>query len=193
MNEIAHELSALRLRRDVLPNVVLLWLAQDSLNRATTMNGRQQKYLCVAAITFAALAVEAFLNTIGALSIKRWDDLEGSTSPAGKLAIIENTLKLDIDRSRTPFNAFRELFKFRNSIVHAKPDFLPLIMKPEPGYAIPVSSGKTPLATWEKDASLENARRLVLRSENMIEFLANQVGIELPTDDHAVMKVWLER
>ncbi len=112
--------------------------------------------------------------------------------PAGQLAIIENSLGYHIDRSRFPFNAFRELFKFRNSIVHAKPAFLPIVMTPETGYPVPISKGKTPLTEWEKQASLENSHRLVSRSESMMDILAKQAGISLPSDDHAVTKVWLD-
>jgi hypothetical protein len=185
-------ISALRLRRDVLPNIALLWLAKDSLSRAEMTEGRHQSYLCVASITFAALAVEAFLNVIGASLIKRWEDLEGTTSPAGKLAVIENSLGLNIDRSRIPFNAFRDLFRFRNTIVHAKPDFLPMALVPEAESSLLIARGKMPLATWEKEASLKNSHRLVSRSESMISFLAEQTKINLPSDDHAVHKAWLD-
>lgn len=61
-----NQLNEIKLRRDVLPNIVLLWLAKDSLHRAEIAEGRHQRYLCVASITFAALALEAFLNVIGA-------------------------------------------------------------------------------------------------------------------------------
>ncbi len=192
MNEPTNPIAALRLRRDVLPNIALLWLAQDSLRRAEVAEGRYQSYLCIASITFAALALEAFLNVIGASLIKRWDDLEGSTSPAGKLAVIENSLGLNIDRSRVPFNAFHDLFRFRNGIVHAKPDFMPMILVPEIDSSIPISKGKMPLAKWEKEASLKNSHRLVSRSESMISFLAKKTKINLPSDDHAAYKAWLD-
>lgn len=199
MNQPSNPLNALRLRRDVLPNIALMWLAKDSLNRVESAQGRYQRYLCLASITFAALSLEAFLNVVGASLVKCWEDVEGTASPAGKLAVIENSIGFSVDRSRIPFNAFRELFKFRNSIVHAKPDYLPITLTPDIDFPIPSAQGKTfsaqgktPLTAWEKEASIENARRLVSRAENMIDILTKQVGIKLPGDDHSITKVWLD-
>jgi hypothetical protein len=54
------------------------------------------------------------------------------------------------------------------------------------------AKGKTPLTAWEKEASIENARRLVSRTENMIDILAKQASIQLPGDDHSITKIWLD-
>lgn len=184
---------SLRLRRDVLPNIVLQRLARDSLSLAEASEGREQRYWCVAAITFAALAVESFLNVVGKARVGIWDYIEKTTSPADKLAILENVLKFKADRSDVPFNGFKDLFTFRNLIVHAKPDSLPIKLTPVTGHPIPWSKGQMPLAKWEKIATLRNARLLVTRSDKIIDFLAKQAKIQLPTDDHAVTKAWLEK
>lgn len=192
MKKYKHPHEVIEIYRDVLPNIALQWLAKDSLDRAKKIKGRYQLYLCAASITFSALALEAVLNLIGRKSIKKWEDLESTASPIGKLIILENVLKFDADRSKTPFDGFRELFKFRNLIVHAKPDLLLIKMTPESDYPIPVSRGQTPLSQWEKIASLKNSQKLVSRSEKMIDFLAKKASIQIPNDDHAIHRVKLK-
>jgi hypothetical protein len=182
---------SLRFRRDVIPTIALLDVATDALTRATTADDRrQQLYAGVAAITFSAFAVESFLNLIGDTRVERWLDMERSATPAAKLAIIELALGFTADRSRLPFGALTELFRFRNEIVHAKPDSLPATTVPDTSQPIPVSTITTPLAYWEKAAGLDNARLLVDQAREMIRVLSEQSGITLPTDNHATMLVF---
>jgi hypothetical protein len=183
---------SLRLRRDVLPHVALEKLADACLSSASAATGHTQTYWCLGTITFSALAVESFLNLVGSTRVPRWDEIERTASPAGKLAVLEAVLGFQADRARASFNQFNGLFKFRNAAVHAKPEFLPVIFAEDHSGPIPASSAKTPVASWERSATLPNARRQRSAASAIIAFLANQANIQLSSDDHSVLKAWLE-
>jgi hypothetical protein len=69
---------------------------------------------------FTALGLEAFLNHVGALMLPYWDILEASLRPREKLEVIAMALDYSIDFGRMPFQAFGEIFSFRNDVVHTK-------------------------------------------------------------------------
>lgn len=177
-------LDELRFSRHVLPNVLLLSLAGDCYSLAKTGEDKQQ-YWSVATISFAALAVEAAINLVGHAKIKRWEEVERTTSPSGKLVVLENALGFEIDRSSQPFNSFSKLFRFRNQIVHAKSELLPIVFVREPPAGqVPVASAMTPYTEWEKLANLIDAERLLRDATQINEVLAQKACIDLPVDGH---------
>jgi hypothetical protein len=174
-----------RLKRIVHPHIALEKLAHDCLGMAEAASGKVQMYWCVAAMTFAALSVETFLNVVGDSCIKHWDDIEWS-APKSKLAIIENVFRFETKRDDRPFKTFNELFSFRNLIVHAKPESLTIDFVENHDYAVPVStSGQTPSPKWEKCATIENARTFVGDATEIIFDLAKRGNIQLTSQDHS--------
>ena len=84
---------SISLKRNVLPHIALEQLAHDSLGKAEAASGKDRMYWCVAAMTFAALSVEAFLNVVGEARVKRWvKDIERNASPHAKLPLTKTTL-----------------------------------------------------------------------------------------------------
>jgi len=183
---------SIRLKREVLPHVVLEKLAHDCLCLAEAASGKEQLNWCVAAITFAALEVEAFLNVMGDNLVKKWDDIERNTNPSAKLAILENVLQFEFDLANSPFNAFKGLFDFRNLIVHAKRETLQVELAEKHNYAVPVSSGETPSPKWEKQATISNARTSVRDAREIVLQLAKYGNIQIPLGEHSRIQLNVE-
>jgi hypothetical protein len=71
------------------------------------------------AITFSALAMEAFANAAGTKIVGDWDDFD-KLSPFVKLKFLATYCKLEPDMGKEPWQTLRSLHKFRNEIAHPK-------------------------------------------------------------------------
>ena len=99
---------------------MLLSAAEKALQSATLTDASERHDLLVA-VTMSALAVEAFANAVGHLLFPDWEEFESAPTRA-KLFLIGRELRLDINKSKVPWQQVFELGKFRNEIVHAKPE-----------------------------------------------------------------------
>ena len=71
-------------------------------------------------LVFAAFGIEAFLNHVGEQLFNSWGDyLKQSLSPEAKLHLIGERIGLEVDFGKQPFQAFKTLFRFRNSMAHS--------------------------------------------------------------------------
>lgn len=183
---------SLKVRRDVLPHLVLQRLADQCLVAANSSVGNDQMYWCIGAITFAAFKVEAFINFAGWSRIERWAEIESVSSPVAKLAMLEASQRFKVDRACYPFNLFAALIKFRNRIVHGKVEAMELQFTEDHNHPIPVRKAKTPFATWERDATLKNAKRLVQASTEIIASISEHCGLSVTSDGHAADRIWVE-
>lgn len=129
-------------------------------------------------ILFCALSLEAYLNHIGATEFQFWEeDLERSLNPHAKLKLIaserlkvekipligfpkkRDPIKISIDFSRRPFQSFKVIFEIRNQLAHGKTYWLMETMPNKPE------------AKWEKYCTLQNAKRFLRDTEEMIKFI----------------------
>jgi hypothetical protein len=184
---------SIRHRRDVLPHIALLNLAEKCVGLAETTEKIDKMYWCVAAITFAALTIEGYINFIGWSKIPHWDEIEQTSSPSAKLAIIEIALNLKFDRSRLPFSKYREIFRFRNWIVHAKVDQILVKYEEDHSHPFTVLSGKPALSEWEKTANLDEAKQIVDATNNMLEEIGKQIELKITPEGHSIHRVWIEK
>jgi hypothetical protein len=76
-------------------------------------------YDLMACMTTTAFSVEAILNTFGHIAIKDFGDFE-SCSPLAKMRILCEELKIEFNKSRSPFNSIVKLLKLRNKFAHPK-------------------------------------------------------------------------
>ncbi|HNY40245.1 MAG TPA: hypothetical protein PKJ41_07615 [Bryobacteraceae bacterium] len=193
MNEDAWRIHrSLRLRRNVLPHLALEKLTDACLVAAGGASGQIQTYWCVGAITFSALAVESFLNVAVIHLVSHSEEIVRTASPAAKLAILEALIPFEADRKSAPFNQFADLFKYRNSIAHAKPEAHLVHFVEDHSLPMPASSGSTPLSYWEKHATLGNARRLAKASAEINAFIGTKAGLHFSPTDHSAYQVWLD-
>ncbi|MFH0910381.1 MAG: hypothetical protein V1918_02575 [Planctomycetota bacterium] len=152
------------------PFVPLMFNAKYALGRAKE-NEEGSYYESMTAIVFSALAIEAFLNHVGYYKrIEFWKILEFKLNPQEKLQFLCQRLKLKVDRGDEPYQYFKTILNFRNSIAHAKVLTEKVAVDYDSGY---------PRIHWEKMCNPIEAGKLVCGMEAMIEDLAKQLGLEM--------------
>jgi hypothetical protein len=85
-------------------------------------NSREgQLYTTVAALVFSAFTLEAYLNHLGKLRNKEWDEIERKYSKFEKYKLFASAsgIKFDCFRVR-PYCTLKELFEFRDRMAHGK-------------------------------------------------------------------------
>ncbi len=76
-------------------------------------------YNCMCSNVFSAFCIEAYLNHICSELLPYWsDELKKDISTRNKLTIICYHLNLTPDFEHRPFKSFKDIFKFRNLLVH---------------------------------------------------------------------------
>ncbi|EDN67308.1 conserved hypothetical protein [Beggiatoa sp. PS] len=143
-------------KRNVITHAYLKMASYNALEQAKqTETG--SFYNLMTSMLCCAFAMEAFLNHIGEQQINRWDILKKKLSPNEKLEVITSTIGYKIEKGKRPFQTFQEIFKFRNTLVHAESEYLEeeseqkLIMEEVP---------KQPKTNWEKQVNLETAQKI---------------------------------
>jgi hypothetical protein len=76
-----------------------------------------------AGLVFTAFALEAYLNWLGQNQVPNWKDFERRT-PRHKTEIVASQLGIKVDYEKRPWNIVTDLFGFRNTIAHGKPEVL---------------------------------------------------------------------
>jgi hypothetical protein len=157
--KIAHSIT----ERDVRIHPYL-WKTSEHFLEKGQAEAKGSFYEFLASITFSAFTLEAYMNWLGTKLFPHWQYLE-RLSPNEKLALIADQLHLVVNKGIKPWQTMRELFAFRNSIVHGKPESL----------ASPGASSKKGdfliRADWETFITLDNASRVREDVEKMIETL----------------------
>ena len=126
------------------------------LDRAKTeKKGSYHQYL--ACITFVAFSLEAFLNHLGSEIFSTWVDLE-PLNPRGKINIIAEKLKIDVDYGAMPWQIVPEIVAFRNKVAHGKNETLSECVE------VPLNKYDEHLnqflkAKWQQYATLESCEK----------------------------------
>jgi hypothetical protein len=102
-----------------VPHNRLRHIALQAVKRAREGGGADD---CLTAILFSALVFEAFLNALGTGVIRGWPLIERKLAPQEKLDLLAHRLEYGPDFGARPFRTIRELMRFRNVVVHAKPE-----------------------------------------------------------------------
>jgi hypothetical protein len=111
------------------------------------------------AIAFSAFAMEAFANALGDRVATDWKDFE-SASPLAKLRLLADRLSVPYAKDLQPWQSLRWLARLRNSLAHAKPQFVvhTAEISEEERADRPLEG---PDSDLEKQVTIENARRAV--------------------------------
>jgi len=117
------------------------------------------------AMLYSAFSLEAYLNHLGNSEFQNWEKIERSKSPKQKLDMLVDKRGFVPDYSKKPFDVFDEIFKFRKKIVHGKTEHLKIeeVREGEIG-----DTPETPMTSWEKSTTLENAISFVEGSAEII-------------------------
>lgn len=130
---------------------------------------------CLSCMTFCALTLEAFFNHIGNQRVRHWLHFERKLSPSEKLDLLAADLDISIDRGNVPFSDFGRLIWFRNFTAHGK-----TITEQITERHILVEKEMTPTGDteWEKECTLENARKYLESTKRMIDYLHQATNTE---------------
>lgn len=79
-------------------------------------------YPLLASMLFSAFCFEAYLNFLGREQIVDWESTERKLGLTDKLDLLSKSIKYNVDSGRRPFQTIKELFRFRDMVVHAKPE-----------------------------------------------------------------------
>ena len=97
-----------------------LAIAYCQLKMAKGMKEDYRFRSIVPSMAFSVFRVEALCNLYGSQLFPHWEHFE-SMSLIGKIAMISEFLKIEVDFSREPWQTLNQMKKFRNALVHAKP------------------------------------------------------------------------
>jgi hypothetical protein len=130
-------------------------------------------YEALTTIAFSALAIEALCNSIGKRKIQDWEDFE-SSSPNAKLRLLAKTLLIEYKKSDEPWITARWLFKFRNQVAHAKPEFIKeesIITQKQ----FQEREFNRPQSRLEKEINLRNAKKALDAAKNIKDILCDRI------------------
>ena len=127
---------------------------------------------CMAGLLLVALSHEAHLNHVGHRLFECWNDYLDRLSPEGKLRLICEKAGVEVDFGKRPFQSFRDVFRFRNSLVHAKTEYLDF----DAGKV--EETKELPSTDWQKFCSKENLERVQEDLESLIDLLQKESGVE---------------
>lgn len=109
-----------KVSRVVYEDKLLASIAINQLNQARIEeDGDKFKYI-IPSMAFSVFRVEALCNIYGGQLFPHWEHYE-STSFIGKIAMISEFLKIEVDFSVEPWQTLTQMKIFRNSLAHARP------------------------------------------------------------------------
>ena len=100
-----------------------LWHTANCLLRAGQQNKEGSAHQFRASLIFRAFCIEAFLNWLGLELIPHWNYLE-RLKPGEKLDLLADHIQVNPDYGSRPWQIVNELFRFRNTLAHGKPEDL---------------------------------------------------------------------
>jgi hypothetical protein len=147
----------------------LLIAAEEAFERAK--EGRQPEFIeSLNTVLHCALALEAFLNHIGAHSMPHWAPLKRKLSPIEKLDVIAAHHGFSIKWDRAPYQSFADAMTFRNLIVHAETETVEVLCS--------TKSSLSPLAKWQSYCTLSKASRILCDTLAIVKELPLKTGVE---------------
>ena len=79
-----------------------------------------QLYTLVASLIFSAFTLEAYLNHLGKLRNKEWNEIERRHSKLEKYKLFAEAAQIKFDFSVRPYRTLKELFSFRDRMAHGR-------------------------------------------------------------------------
>lgn len=134
-----------------------------------------QLYTIVGTLIFCAFTLEAYLNHLGKLRNKEWDEVERKYSKFEKYRLFAKADQIDFDGFRTrPYITLKELFEFRDRLAHGK------TTEETINTTVNFIDGHLPSlhadADWKSFATIEKARIAVSDVEQIIKELHRANG-----------------
>jgi len=132
-----------------------------------------QLYNLVSCLIYCAFTVEAYLNHLGQLKHDDWDKIERSLPKLKKYKKFCADTGVKPDFSQRPYSTLIELFAFRDKMAHGKTTTEHV----EKEVNLPDTSTRfTTENEWQEFSSLENARRAIKDTEDLVKELHTNSG-----------------
>ena len=144
----------------------MLKLAEDSQEG--------QMYTLVACLIYCAFTLEAYLNHLGKLRNKEWNEIERKFPKLEKYKLFIAAANVKADFTVRPYRTLKELFEFRDCMAHGKSTTEPIsILIDTYEDRLPqVISNKD----WQAFATLDTARQAIKDVEALINELHSSSG-----------------
>ena len=138
-------------------------------------NPRGRFNKCLTSMLFSAFCLEAYLNHVGDQKVSFWNDIERKLSPMEKLKVLSAFLNFDINYGIKPFQTFREIFLFRQKLVHGKSHYFDI---EEEQSLDDDEFPSSPQADWEKLINLEMTRVFFEDTDKISTVIHKQAGLK---------------
>jgi hypothetical protein len=168
--------------RHVVPAFTLFGTGRYALDKARRTN-KGSRHELLTAVLMAALAFEAFLNQAGqytwGVESQAWAAVE-RLSPMDKLKAIAERAGFPLDLGVRPVQTLSAVCRFRNDIVHAKPEYCEAEIARGVAAANPLLSLEELSARWERDCTVEFAERALGDLEELTDLLSQHLRMSNP-------------
>lgn len=131
-------------------------------------------YEWMTANVFAAFSLEAYLNHLGDLRFKCWEELE-RLPVESKLALLLEDLKQCPNFSSRPFQTVKAMFRFRNQLAHGRSE---QVEETSIQKLLPGESPRYPQAKWEAQCTQQTATRFMEGARAVIVQLHEWAGLD---------------
>lgn len=134
-----------------------------------------QLYTLVASLVFSAFTLEAYLNHLGKLRNKEWDEIERKYPKLEKYKSFAEAANIKVDFNVRPYRTMKELFAFRDRMAHGKTttEAVSTCIN-EFEERLPPLHAET---DWQAFTTLETARRSIKDVESLIKELHSLSGL----------------
>ncbi len=143
--------------------------ARDALAHAKALSSGSFYFYMMAA-TFAAFTVEAFLNDLGERKVHAWASVERGLGPKEKLTFLTQSLHLQVDHSRRPFQTLRDMVRVRHALAHGR------TLESTSEKAVVNLATDWPDPAWKKPCRPTSVARMVEDAELIVRDLNARVG-----------------
>lgn len=163
--------------RKIYPHAYLFEASKHALRQGKN-NEKGSFYNFLASMLFVTFALEAYLNYVGKQKLSTWDEIERKLSPKEKLELLCEITSYAPNFGQKPYQTFNDMFKFRNLVVHAKPEEMQIDeieLHPDG------SPKKLPKSKWLEICNLNTAESYLRDAESIVKDLDKTFNISIGT------------
>ena len=133
-----------------------------------------QLYTLISSLVFSAFTMEAYLNHLGKLRNKDWDEVERKLPKLEKYKMFCKVAKLEINLNVRPYQTIVQLFRFRDQMAHGK------TTDDEIAFELAAECKKNPHLKvendWQSFAKIQRASEAIQDVEKMVNELHDALG-----------------
>lgn len=172
-----------KVKRGIFEHNFLSSIAINQLSRAKEEEDGHKFRWLIPSMAFSVFRVEALCNIYGSQLFPHWYHFE-STSFIGKIAMISEFLKIEVDFSTQPWQDLDKMKIFRNTLAHAKPQSVSEVHEIPEGVSerlAPLPTGKRTIMSYSSVKNAERFEEVASELELMWIGATMNLGINIDT------------